>query len=145
MAIPILLSVPTSGGGATPAATYSFYTSGYRPPRQGRSAGTDIVHNQNGIHKYRYDNGPNVHIWEPFQIRISDDFRTELGAATTQWQRLQFLWNYVEGPMKMHVPEGIYDVVWADAPLERRFGSHYPTGASGDKLSYDVVINFEEG
>ena len=70
MANPIILSVPTSGDGATAAATYVFYTAGYSPPRQGRSTGQDIVHNQNGVFKYRYDNGPNVYAWEPFQIRI---------------------------------------------------------------------------
>jgi hypothetical protein len=137
--------VPTSGGGSTAAATYSFFSADYKAPRQGRSTAQDIVHNQNGIFKYRYDNGPNVHAWSPFRVVISERFKGQLGAATQQWANLSFLWNYSEGPLKLQAPEGIYNVDWSDAPLERQF-MRYPA-AAGDKEEWDieVQVTFEEG
>jgi len=141
-AVPIFLSVPTSAGGATAAATFGFFTSGYRAPRQGRSTSQDIVHNQNGIFKYRYDNGPNVHTWEPFRIIASDTFRDAIGSATQQLANLDFLWNYVEGPLGMAAPDGVYSVDWANAPLERVM-LDTPL-AAGDKIKWAISVAFEE-
>lgn len=139
---PIVFSVPESGGGATPAATLAFFTVGYRPPRQDRSSSRDTVHNQNGIFKYVYDNGPGPYAWDQFQIEVNDAFSGELGDANTQWANLLFLWNYQDGPMGMEAPDGVYSVGWADAPLERQFMG-FP-GAAGDKVTYRVVVNIEE-
>lgn len=141
---PLILSVPTSAGGATAAATFGFFTSGYRAPRQGRSTAQDIVHNQNGIFKYRYDNGPNVFTWEPFRIIINDNFNNKLAmSATQQLANLDFLWNYIEGPLGLAAPEGVYAVDWANAPLEKvMLGAPL---AAGDKIAWAVTVNFEEG
>lgn len=139
----IILSVPTSGGGATAAATFSFFTSGYRPPRQGRSISDDTVHNQNGIFVYVYDNGPNVHTWQPFQVVCSDKFENYLGSATQQLSNFNFLWNYAEGSMTLRAPDGIYAVRWSDAPLEKDF-QQFPAQA-GDKIAYRMQVNLKEG
>lgn len=139
----IILSVPTSGGGATPAATMPFFTVGYRPPRQGRSVSRDVVHNQNGLFIYPYDNGPGLREWDQFQIEVNDSFTNELGAnGQEQYERLQFLWNY-QGIMGLADPIGVYSVGWAPAPWEPQF-KRYP-GSAGDKI-YDlrVVVNLEE-
>jgi hypothetical protein len=147
--IPLILSVPTSAGGDTAAATFAFFSGDYRPPRQGRSTASDTVHNQNGLFKYRYDNGPNVFEWQTFRIIVSDRFmndgvgNTAIGSATQQLSHLDFLWNYVEGPLGFAAPEGVYSVDWAEAPLEKVFRG-FP-GAAGDKIDWDVSINFEEG
>ena len=140
--IPIILSIPISGGGASPAATFAFMTSGYRPPAQGRTTAQEIVHNRNGIFKFRYDNGPNVYVWTPFQLVLMDAFGG-MGSAAEQWERLLALWNYKEGPLGMRAPEGEYTVDWATQQLERQF-IRYP-GAAGDKQEFYVVVNFEEG
>lgn len=136
----IILSVPTSGAGATAAATYSFASRGYKPPRQGRSIGFDDVHNQNGLFRYVYDNGPNNYTWEPFQIVVADEFGG-LGAATVQKDRLEFLWRYI-GPIGMQAPDGTYTVTWSDAALEKSFES-YPH-AAGDKLRMALTVNLED-
>lgn len=136
----ITLSVPTSGAGATAAATYQFASRGYKPPRQGRSIGFDDVHNQNGLFRYVYDNGPNTRTWEPFDIVCTDEFGG-LGAATVQIARLEFLWRY-RGAIGMQAPDGVYTVSWADAPLEKQFES-FPH-AAGDKIKMRAVVNFEE-
>jgi hypothetical protein len=136
----VILSVPTSGAGATPAATYAFFTRGYKPPRQARSIGFDYVHNQNGLHKYVYDNGPNINTWDPFQIVCGDQFK-DLGSASVQFGNLLFLWNYI-GPISMQAPEGAYTVAWADAPLEKQF-AQFPS-AVGDKIEFGVTVTFEE-
>ena len=139
----IILSVPTSGSGATAAATFSFFTSGYQVPRQGRSISADTVHNHNGIFTYVYDNGPNIRTWQPFEIVCSDKFLNYLGAATQQHSRFEFLWNYTEGSITLQAPEGVYAVRWSDQPLERRF-ARFPS-AVGDKIEYRYQVNFEEG
>jgi hypothetical protein len=139
--VPIVLSVPTSGAGATPAATYAFYTAGYRMPRRERMTTRDVIKNQNGLFIYRYDNGPGPRSWDPFDIVMSSKFR-DLGEAATQLARLEFIWNYV-GNVGMKAPEGIYTVNWSDAPLQPRFDS-FP-GQAGDKINYRVTVTFEEG
>lgn len=139
----IILSVPTSANSATPAATFAFMTSGYRPARQGRSIGEDIVHNQNGIFGYVYDNGPNVRVWDPFVIRCDDAFKGQMGSATQQAANLDFMWQYHEGPMTMQAPDGTYPVHWAATDLARQFVS-FPAEV-GDKLVMDVTVNLEEG
>lgn len=141
----IVLSVPISGGGSTAAATFSFWTSGYKPPRQPRATSFDDVNNQNGRFRYIFDNGPGALVWEPFEIAFIDagkDFAG--GAATQQAANLDFLWNY-RAAMGMQTPDGIYSVAWADAPLERRFGQ-FPS-AAGDKIHDEmrVVVNFIDG
>lgn len=140
----IIFSVPTSGGGATPAATFSFYTAGYRPARQPRSKTRDIVHNQNGVFIYPYDNGPNRYQWDQFEIVLSEAFKAELGNSDTQWAQLRFLWQYMDGPMGFSAPDGVYSVGWGDnASMERQF-KRYPASA-GDKINeYRVVIEIEE-
>lgn len=142
----ITLSVPTSGGGVTAAATYGFFTEGYRIPRQERSTTSDFVHNQNGRFIYRYDNGPGSFIFEPFRIVLSDRLAPAvypIGAtAQEQWERLQFLWQYI-GNIGLEAPEGVYEVNWSGAPLERA-PLGFPAQA-GDKIDYKVNVSFEEG
>ena len=142
---PIILSVPTSGSGATAPATHSFYTTRYKPPHQSRASSSDWVRNQNGTFKYRTDNGPGPLLWEPFVIVISDRFSNILGPATLQAARLEFLWRYTEGPMGFAAPEAVYRVDWSDAPLEYQLYdiSDLKPGA-GDKMHYGRVVNFEE-
>jgi hypothetical protein len=141
----IVLSVPTSGGGATPAATFAFGTQDYKPPRQGRSTSFDDVHNQNGRHRYVYDNGPGFRAWDPFRVKCVDELQTILGvSATQQHAQMEFLWNYI-GPIGMLAPEGVYTVHWADSQKQLGWlGGRYPAGA-GDKIAYDVSVAFEEG
>lgn len=145
--IPIILSVPTSANGATAAATYAFFSSDYRPPRQERASENDTVQNPNGTFRYNYDNGPGPYVWQPFMVVLTDDFEIGyLPRATQQWANLQHLWKYTEGPMGMQTPDGIYTVIWAaGAPLERAFLTS--KGAAGDKqaVEFRVPLNFEEG
>lgn len=143
MPTPLYFSVPTSGGGATAAATIGFFTIGYQPPRQTRSSSRDIVHNQNGVFKYVYDNGPGVFEWNQFEIEINDKFSAQLGTATTQYNNLQFLWNYLGGPIGMAAPEGVYSVGFTGAPLERQF-KVYPSAAGDKAAEARYVINIEE-
>lgn len=141
-ALPLLISVPTSGGGQTAAATFVFFTSGYRQPRRPRASSVDVVKNQNGEFRYRYDNGPLSRIWQPFRIFISDRFEQWAGSATQQQANLEFLWEYTEGPLQLGTPFGTYNVDWAGAPLEpETYG--YPQGV-GDKLDWAYTVNFEE-
>jgi len=140
--LPLIFSVPTSAAGATPAATFAFFSVGYKPPRQNRDTAIDRVHNQNGVFNYVYDNGPGAYEWDQFQIEINDAFANgEPGSADTQWANLQFLWNF-QGPIGFAAPEGVYSVGWAAAPLERQF-ARYP-GSAGDKIVTRVVINLQE-
>lgn len=142
--LPIILSVPTSGNGATAAATYSFLSSGYQPPRQQRFTTQDVNKNHNGIHKYRYDNGPGPYVWSPFELVLMDTPNGYVPSATQQWADLQFLWQYIEGPLQLGAPDGIYRVDWPEGlELERRFVT--PHGAAGDKHEYRVTVGFEEG
>lgn len=139
----IVLSVPTSGSGATPGATFSFSTSGYKPPRQGRSLGTDIVHNQNGAFKYVYDNGPNFWAWDPFEAVLTDQFSgVSGGGATQQYANLRFLWNYV-GVMGIRTPDGAYNVVWAAGADFQQSFQQFPNSV-GDKMEFRVTLNIEE-
>lgn len=143
---PLILSVPTSLGGASAAATYSFLTSGYMPPRQPRDASFDSVHNQNGIFNYDYDNGPGPYQWNPFVVMMVDDFVSSgYGSATQQWANFLHLWNYIEGPLGMEAPDGVYSVKWAEGmQLERQFLSRH--GAAGDKArrEYRTTIQLRE-
>lgn len=139
----IVFSVPTSGGGATPPATFSFMTSGYKVPRQGRSSGMDTVHNQNGVFRYFYDNGPNSRTWEPFAIVASDAFTSVAGGgATQQAANLDFLWQYV-GPMGMQAPEGTYTVGWAPGTEYLPAFTRFPSEV-GDKIELRTDINIVE-
>lgn len=136
----VILSVPTSGAGATPAATFSFYSRGYKPPRQGRSTSWDDVHNQNGLFRYTYDNGPNFNTWDPFQIVCDDAFK-DLGAASVQLGNLLFLWKY-KGLITMRAPDAVYNVMWSSQPLEKAF-EQFPH-AVGDKMTLAVTVTFED-
>lgn len=143
--VAIIFSVPTSGGGATAAATYSFYSSNYRSPRQGRSLAIDRVHNQNGITTHRYDNGPNIRTWPPFDLMLvqPEAFQLVLPEPATQMNDLNSLWNYLEGPMGMESPDGVFSVTWSpDFALEPQM-VRYP-GAAGDKIEYRVQVALEE-
>lgn len=139
----LIMSVPTSGAGATPAATFSFFTDGYKPPRQSRATASDVVHNQNGVFIYVYDNGPGPYAWSPFRIVCSDKFQDYIGTATQQYANFDFLWRYTEGSILLRAPEGMYQVHWTDSPLERDF-RQFPS-AVGDKIEYVIQVNFEEG
>jgi hypothetical protein len=144
--LPIILSIPTSAGGATPGATYVFFSGDYTPPRQPRATAQDVILNQNGISKYRYDNGPGPHAWAPFRLVLADELADYMPSATVLWEQLQLLWNYREGPMLMQAPDGVYSVDWAEgSDLERRF--LIPKGAAGDKQAVEqvVTVQFEEG
>lgn len=142
----IILSYPTAGpsGYEIPAATAAFFSEGYTPPYTGRSIGSDIVHNKNGVFKYVYDNGPNFDRWEPFQLRMEDTFATAVGGtATVQYQALLDMWNHV-GQLQMSTPDGIYSVYWAPGnDLARRYVGPYPKKV-GDKIEYSVQVQFEQ-
>lgn len=140
--LPIILSVPTSGAGSTAAATFTFATVGYRPPRQLRATASDTVKNQNGVTKHVYDNGPGPYEFPQFQVAIHPETERALGPVEDQWADLQFLWNYLEGPMGMQTPDGVYSVIWSPSALEPDF-LRYP--GAGDKLDLRVVVTFEEG
>lgn len=144
--IPILLSVPTSGNGATAAATFAYFTNDYRPPRQARFTSADWNKNHNGLHKYNNDNGPGPYTWSPFNLMLADDISRDLPSPTQMWANLQFLWNYIEGPLQMGTPDGVYLVDWPEGfQLERQFLTQ--KGAAGDKQrsEYRVTVSFEEG
>jgi hypothetical protein len=138
----LILSYPTYGpsGDYNPAATYQFLTRGYRPPRQARSVGSDIVHNKNGVFKYVYDNGPSTHQWEPFEVSLEEVYKGG-PSATTQWNNLLDLWDHT-GVLRMSTADGTYNVHWSNQPLEKRFIS-FPSQV-GDKIEYSVVVQFEE-
>lgn len=141
----IVMSVPTSGNGATAAATFSFFTDGYKPPRQARAVAWDDVNNQNGHFRYRYDNGPAALSWEPFAVVCSDSPAiTGLvgGSATQHYANLSFLWQYTAS-LGLRSPEGTYTVAWGQADMERRFTS-FPS-AAGDKFEFRVPITLVEG
>ena len=137
----IVLSIPTSGNGATAAATFLFNTSGYNPPRQARAVGWDDVHNQNGHFRYRYDNGPGALSWSPFQLVFNDDFGFA-GSATQQYANFLFL-NQYTGSLGLSAPEGSYQVAWGSSDIEHRFNV-FPHSA-GDKYERRVVVNLVEG
>ena len=142
---PITLSHPTYNGpsGATAAATYSFFTKNYQPPVQERSVDYDIVHNQNGIFKWIYDNGPGFHRWPAFAITCQDAFEPYLGVdAQTQFNRLLEMWNFI-GTLGMDAPEGSYNVHWAQDPRESSFLPRFPVDPSAP-LEVDVQVMFEE-
>jgi hypothetical protein len=141
----IVMSVPTSGNGATPAATFSFFTEGYKPARQARAVGWDDVNNHNGHFRYRYDNGPGAFAWEPFAIVCSDSPAiANYGAtqsATQQLANVLFLWQYTSA-IGLTAPDGTYSVGWGQADLERRF-TIFPS-AAGDKLEIRCPITLVE-
>lgn len=136
----IVLSHPVYG--ATPAATYAFFTKDYKPPTQDRSLDYDVVINQNGKFKYVYDNGPGFKKWQPFSIACEQAFASVVGAtAGGQYARIIELWNY-PGIIGLKAPEGTYSVHWSDNPLESAFRV-FPTKTT-DKPEWEVVVQFEE-
>lgn len=140
----VILSYPTVGpsGAYVPSATYSFFSRDYKPPAHHRSIGKDIVHNQNGVFKYLYDNGPSYRSWEPFRLIIDDRFAPIVGSATVQYQNLMDMWERT-GPFEMEGPDGeLYDVHWAVDKLEKDFIS-FPASV-GDKIEYTITVQFEE-
>lgn len=137
----IILSVPTSGNGATAAATFAFFTSGYQPPRQARAVGWDDVHNQNGHFRYRYDNGPGALSWSPFQLVFNDNLKPAGPSATQMLSNFAFL-NQYTGAMGLAAPEGVYTVAWGKSDIEHRF-TEFPVGA-GDKYEWRTVVNIVE-
>jgi hypothetical protein len=142
----ILMSVPTSADGASAAATFRFVTSGYKRPHQGRSSSMDQVHNQNGVFRYIYDNGPNAWEWEPFSILLEDALAGVVGGAATQQKaNLDYLWNWT-GAIGLAAPEGTYVVGWdPSANYEPEF-KRFPAEV-GDKIVYEgrVTIQLIEG
>lgn len=137
---PIIISVPTYT--PTPAATYAFMTSEYASPQTERAIETDVVVNQNGTHKWIYDNGPGPKRWSPFSIRCEDVFRTYLGlSATQQYSNLLHVWAH-PGLLGLRTPDGTYTVHWAQTSLEPKL-LRYPTQPN-DPVEYSVVVQFEE-
>lgn len=139
----LILSMATYVGpsGATAAATYSFFTSDYKPPEQERYIDKDIVKNQNGKFKYVYDNGPGFRRWNPFNIHCENAFATLLGAtAGAQLARIQSLWEH-PGTLGMVAPDGTYTVHWGSS-MERSFRV-FPKMV-GDTQEHIVVVQFEE-
>lgn len=146
MSIPnlVFLSHPTYLGssGATAAATFAFFTKGYKPPVQARAIDMDVVVNQNGKFKYLYDNGPGFKSWQPFSIACESIFATVVGAiAATQYARITEMWQY-PGVLGMRTPDGTYAVHWAANSLEPAFRT-FPTKTT-DIAEWEVVVQFEE-
>jgi hypothetical protein len=140
---PNLLVFSTATVGSQPAATYRFMSSGYKPPRQGRSIAMDMVHNQNGIFKYVYDNGPNIHTWDPFELVFNDKFSNVVGgSATQQYANFLALWNHL-GSKGFQAPDGGYQVHFAAEDMEPRFNA-WPVETTS-KLEYKVTVHIEEG
>lgn len=136
----ITLSHPVYG--ATPAATYSFFTKEYKPPAQERSMDMDIVHNQNGKFKWIYDNGPGFNKWSGFSIMCENKFASVVGAtAGAQFNRIKEMWDY-PGVLGMKTPDGVYSVHWAASEMERNFRV-FPAQTT-DPLEWEVVVQFEE-
>jgi hypothetical protein len=128
--------------GATPAATYSFFTKDYKPPAEPRAVDKDVVINQNGKFKYIYDNGPGFKQWAPFSVVCEEIHRTLLGfTAAQQYAHLRELWEY-RGVLGMSTPDGAHTVAWS-SDLERNFRV-FPKLAGASIIDYEVVIQFEE-
>ena len=129
--------------GATAAATYSFVTKGYQPPAQDRHIEYDVVHNQNGLFKYIYDNGPGFRKWAPFSVACENAFASIVGAtAAMQLTRLREMWAH-PGVLGMSAPDAVYTVHWAQQALEQNF-KIFPKEVNHLK-EYEVVVQFEEG
>ena len=141
--LPNVINIITPTTAASPAATYSFVTSGYKPPRQPRAITTDEVHNQNGKFKYVYDSGPGFLEWDPFEILCDDKFANVLGGMNGVQQKAQLdaLWQFI-GTFQLGDPEGVYNVYWTENPYEKRF-QHFPA-AVGDKIQYRFTIQVQE-
>jgi hypothetical protein len=134
---PIVISM------ASPAATYTFFTSGYQPPNQPRYIQNDVVKNQNGQFKWVYDNGPGFRTWSPFKIHC-ENAPYFPGSATQQLSDLTSLWNHV-GVLGMRTPEGsTFHVIWADNALEQNFRIFPKADLPVGKLEYIVTVQFEE-
>lgn len=142
MPIPNLVFLSHPVYGATPAATYAFFTKDYKPPNQSRALETDIVINQNGRFKYVYDNGPGFKAWEPFAIRCEQAFASVVGAtAGKQYERLREMWEY-PGVLGMKAPDGVHSVHWSSSPIEQAL-KVFPIKTT-DALEWEVVVQFEE-
>jgi hypothetical protein len=141
----LTLSHPTYVGpsGATAAATYQFFTKGYKPPADTSHLDSDTVHNQNGKFKYVYDNGPGFRRWPSFTVICQDGPpATMLGvSALNQYLNLRRLWNY-KGVLGMEIAEEIYSVHWASETLEPAF-KYFPRQV-GDTIEREVQVQFEE-
>ena len=140
----LTISHPTYVGasGATAAATYSFVTSGYRPPAESRHVDFDIVHNQNGKFKYVYDNGPGFRKFPSFDIHCEDQFQALTGAnAANQYARLREMWSY-RGILGLEIAEEAYSVHWPAEALESAF-IIFPREV-GDVIERTVTVQFEE-
>ena len=140
----LTLSHATYSGasGATAAATYQFITRQYKPPAEDRHVDSDVVHNQNGKFKYVYDNGPGFRRWASFQITCQDAFTDLLGAnAEVQYSHIREMWNH-PGILGMEIAEEVYDVHWAQDPMEPNFVIFPRT--VGDRVERDVNVQFEE-
>jgi len=142
MSIPNLVFLSHPAYGATPVATYAFFTKEYKPPTQARAVEVDVVVNQNGKFKYVYDNGPGFKTWQPFTIACENIFATVVGGiAPTQYSRLTEMWNY-PGVLGMKTPDGVYAVHWAANAIEPAFRV-FPIRAN-DVPEWEVVVQFEE-
>lgn len=129
--------------GATAAATYSFMTKGYRPPAETRHLDSDTVHNQNGRFKYVYDNGAGFRRWNTFQVSCQEYFQGLLGVnAQQQYDRLREMWAH-KGILKMEIVGDVYNVHWAQDPIEPAFLPTFPK-VVGAVIERDVSIQFEE-
>ena len=142
----LTLSHPTYNGpsGATAAATYQFFTKNYRPPADTRHVDSDTVHNQNGKFKYVYDNGPGFRRWPSFSIACEGGvIANRLGvSAESQYLNLRRLWNF-RGVMGMEILEEVYDIHWAQDPLEPAFLPRFPVEVGGT-IEREVQVQFEE-
>lgn len=141
---PIIISVPTYAAtpAPSPAATYAFMTSEYKPPQQERAIEVDTVINQNGRFKWIYDNGPGFRQWSPFVIRCEDVFKNLIGySATQQYSNLLRIWSH-PGILGMKTPDGTYSVHWAQQALQPEL-RQFPL-QPGDPVEYSVTVQFEE-
>lgn len=143
----VVLSHATYVGpsGATAAATYTFFTRKYRSPAEPRHVDSDTVHNQNGKFKYVYDSGPGFRRWAPFDIVCEGGVVSRMlngASAATQYARLREMWNY-KGVLGMEIAAEVYQVHWAQDPLEPLFRI-FPR-LVGDTVERTVSVQFEEG
>lgn len=142
----LILSHATYVGpsGVTGAASYLFFTKGYKPPSQPRAIDKDVVVNQNGKFKYIYDNGPGFKTWGPFSVLCEEStaIRGMLNfTAAQQYDHLREMWEH-RGVLGMQAPEGTYVVAWS-SDLDRSFRV-FPVSSGATILEYEVVVQFEE-
>lgn len=128
--------------GATPAATYAFFTKDYKPPSESRAIDKDEVVNQNGKFRYIYDNGPGFKQWSPFSFKLDKAFEAMLNATIEQqYAHLREMWNH-KGVLGLQVPDGVHTVAWG-GDLDRNF-IVFPIEAGASQIEYEVIVQFEE-